>query len=88
MQKIVIAKLVSMVRTGHARLVFACFAVAAMASMAFASVAGATEPIIEPAVKKTTEEFSTNLPVVLTLVGLLVAIALVVSFFKRHAKKA
>ncbi len=66
----------------------AVLAVVALASMAMASIAGATEPIIEPAVKKSTEEFTTNLPVVLTLVGLLVAIGLVVAFFKKHAKKA
>ncbi len=72
----------------RAKLTVGLLVLAAMVTMAFASVAGATEPIIEPAVKKTTEEFTTNLPVVLTLVGLLVAIALVVAFFKRHAKKA
>jgi hypothetical protein len=80
--------MIKILKSVRSKVLAASLVVVAFASMAMASVAGAAEPIIEPAVKKTTEEFTTNLPVVLTLVGLLVAIALVVAFFKRHAKKA
>jgi hypothetical protein len=64
----------------------ACMVVA-MLALVIASVASA-EPIIEPATKKATEEFTANLPPVLFLLGLLTAVALVIAFFRRHAKKA
>jgi L-asparagine transporter-like permease len=55
-------------------------------SLALANVAQATVINITPATKKVEEEFSTALPIILVVVGLVVAATLVIVFFRKHAK--
>ncbi len=80
-------RIVSLLLGARAKVSAAVLLCAAMVTMAFASVAGAAEPILTPAVKKTEETFTENLPVLVTLIGLLVAVTLVIVYFRKHAKK-
>ena len=59
----------------------------ALAAMVFASVASAATVNIAPAAEKVETEFSTALPIILVVVGLVVAATLVIVFFRKHAKK-
>lgn len=82
-----ISKLASKIGPARARLAGLVFSIVAVLSMAIASAANAEgTAIIEPATKKVETEFNTNLPIVLGLVGLLVAVGVVLAFMRKHAK--
>jgi heme/copper-type cytochrome/quinol oxidase subunit 2 len=77
-------KFLSRINAGKAVAVTGC---ALLASMAMASMASATTIDIKPATEKVETEFSTALPIILVVVGLVVAATLVIVFFRKHAKK-
>lgn len=80
-----ISKYLSRART---RALGITLAVVALFSMALASAAGATEPILTAAITKTESTFNENMPLVLGLMGVIAGILLAVSFYKKHAQKA
>jgi hypothetical protein len=70
----------------HARSV-AAFAVVLGAVSAWAQPAGATGVIdVKGVTESATTEITANLPVILTLIGVLLAIGVVLRLVKRHAK--
>jgi heme/copper-type cytochrome/quinol oxidase subunit 2 len=77
-------KFVKKINAGRIGLVTA---VTMLAAMALASMAQATTIDIKPATEKVETEFSTALPIILVVVGLVVAATLVIVFFRKHAKK-
>ncbi len=79
----------SLLSGARAKVFGLAFAAMALASMLVVNVASATTTVdISPAITKTETEFGTELPLILTLIGLLTAASLVILFFRKHAKKA
>lgn len=75
-------------RSSRAKLGALILSVTAFCAMALASVASATEPVVDikPAVESATAEYKLAIGVILGLIAIIVVVGLVIRTLRKHAK--